>query len=87
MLSRKIWMVGVTAASLVLSTAVLARDLSVVSWGGAYQDAQREVYFKPFMDKTKVKMTEENWDGGVGTLRAKIPVSYTHLTLPTILRV
>src|SRR4029079_2162940 len=72
MLSRKIWMVGVTAASLVLSTAVLARDLSVVSWGGAYQDAQREVYFKPFMDKTKVKMTEENWDGGVGTLRAKI---------------
>ena len=72
MLSRKIWMVGVTAASLVLSTGVLARDLSVVSWGGAYQDAQREVYFKPFMDKTKVKMTEENWDGGVGTLRAKI---------------
>ena len=57
MLSRKIWMVGVTAASLVLSTAVLARDLSVVSWGGSYQDAQREVYFKPFMDKTKVKMT------------------------------
>ena len=50
----------------------LARDLTVVSWGGAYQDAQREVYFKPFMDKTKIKMTEENWDGGVGTLRAKI---------------
>ena len=72
MLSRKIWMVGVTAASLVLSTAALARDLSVVSWGGAYQDAQREVYFKPFMDKSKITMTEENWDGGVGTLRAKI---------------
>ena len=53
MLSRKIWMVGVTAASLVLSAAVLARDLSVVSWGGAYQDAQRDVYFKPFMDKDR----------------------------------
>jgi putative spermidine/putrescine transport system substrate-binding protein len=59
------------AASMRWATA-LARDLAVVSWGGAYQDAQREVYFKPFMEKTKVKMTEENWDGGVGTLRAKI---------------
>ena len=60
------------AASLLVWTAVQARDLSVVSWGGAYQDAQREVYFVPFMDKTKIKLTEENWDGGVGTLRAKI---------------
>ena len=25
------------------------RDLTVVSWGGAYQDAQREVYFRPWM--------------------------------------
>src|SRR5438128_617121 len=73
MQSRTIWIPAVAAAALILSaTAALARDLSVVSWGGAYQDAQREVYFKPFMDKTKIKMTEENWDGGVGTLRAKI---------------
>jgi putative spermidine/putrescine transport system substrate-binding protein len=49
-----------------------ARDLTVVSWGGAYQDAQREVYFKPFVEQTKIKMLEENWDGGVGVLRAKI---------------
>src|SRR5882672_1111317 len=49
-----------------------ARDLSVVSWGGAYQDAQKEVYFKPFMDKTKVKMVDESWDGGIGVLRAKV---------------
>ncbi|HYR00702.1 MAG TPA: ABC transporter substrate-binding protein [Casimicrobiaceae bacterium] len=48
-----------------------ARDLTVVSWGGAYQDAQREAYFKPFM-ATGAKMAEESWDGGVGTLRAKI---------------
>src|SRR5262245_65631352 len=49
-----------------------ARDLSVVSWGGAYQDAQKEVYFKPFMEKTKVKMVDESWDGGIGVLRAKM---------------
>ena len=68
----KSWIVAIAAAGVAFCTHASARDLSVVSWGGAYQDAQREVYFKPFMDKTKVKMTEENWDGGVGTLRAKI---------------
>src|SRR6266699_5764370 len=72
MQGKSIWMLAVSAAALVLCTAAFARDLSVVSWGGAYQDAQREVYFKPFMDKTKITMTEENWDGGVGTLRAKV---------------
>lgn len=47
------------------------RDLSVVSWGGAYQDGQREVYFKPFI-ATGVKLTDEAWDGGLGVLRTKI---------------
>ena len=60
------------AAALMLSAPVLARDLSVISWGGAYQDAQRDVYFKPFTASTKIPMTEESWDGGVGALRAKV---------------
>ena len=51
--------------------AAQARDLTVVSWGGAYQDAQRDAYFKPYMAAGN-KMAEESWDGGVGTLRAKI---------------
>jgi putative spermidine/putrescine transport system substrate-binding protein len=55
-----------------LAMPAMARDLSVVSWGGAYQDAQKEVYFKPFQDKTKIKLVDESWDGGVGVLRAKI---------------
>jgi putative spermidine/putrescine transport system substrate-binding protein len=63
---------GVLAAvAAVVTTGAAARDLTVVSWGGAYQDAQREVYFKPFM-ATGTKMAEESWDGGVGTLRTKI---------------
>ncbi|MGG5820119.1 ABC transporter substrate-binding protein [Falsiroseomonas sp. HW251] len=49
-----------------------ARDLTVVSWGGAYQDAQREVYFRPFMAQSGQRLLEETWDGGVGVLRAKI---------------
>src|SRR2546430_11153438 len=65
-------MVALAAVALMLSTAVAARDPNVVSWGRAHQDAQREVYFKPVMEKAKIKLAEENWDGGVGTLRAKI---------------
>ena len=63
---------GILAAGLFAQVPATARDLTVVSWGGAYQDAQREVYFKPFMDGMKVKMLEESWDGGVGVLRSKI---------------
>jgi putative spermidine/putrescine transport system substrate-binding protein len=59
-------------ATVALADSAAARDLTVVSWGGAYQDAQREVYFKPFMERAKIKMLEESWDGGVGVLRAKI---------------
>jgi putative spermidine/putrescine transport system substrate-binding protein len=71
---KKALLSGAFAGAVVLALAgpVAARDLTVVSWGGAYQDAQREVYFKPYMDQTKTKMLEENWDGGVGVLRAKI---------------
>jgi len=48
------------------------RDLTVVSWGGAYQDAQREVYFRPWMTARNQRLLEETWDGGVGVLRARI---------------
>jgi putative spermidine/putrescine transport system substrate-binding protein len=57
---------------LALSGTAGARDLTVVSWGGALQDAQKVAFFEPFQAKTGVKMTDEAWDGGVGVLRAKI---------------
>jgi putative spermidine/putrescine transport system substrate-binding protein len=52
--------------------AAQQRDLTVVSWGGAYQDAQREVYFRPWAQARGQRMLEETWDGGVGVLRARI---------------
>jgi putative spermidine/putrescine transport system substrate-binding protein len=67
------------AGALALGTVLLAgpsvaqqRDLTIVSWGGAYQDAQREVFFRPFQQQTGTRLLEETWDGGVGVLRAKI---------------
>ena len=64
------WLIGAALAA-ALAAPAAARDLTVVSWGGAYQDAQREVYFKPYMDAKKTKLVEESWDGGIGVLRAK----------------
>jgi putative spermidine/putrescine transport system substrate-binding protein len=62
------------SAGLVLGLAATAsaRDLTVVSWGGSYQDAQRKAYFEPYQKATKTKLIEDSWDGGIGELRAKV---------------
>lgn len=61
------------AAVLALSgTATLARDLTVVSWGGTFQDAQRELFFKPFAEKTGKPVLDEAWEGGYGVLQSKV---------------
>lgn len=49
-----------------------ARDLTIVSWGGNYQDAQREIYFKPFAKQSGKPLLDESWDGGYGVLQAKV---------------
>lgn len=53
-------------------SAAAERPLTVVSWGGAYQDAQKKVYFEPFKAETGSQMIDESWDGGIGTIRAKV---------------
>jgi putative spermidine/putrescine transport system substrate-binding protein len=61
------------AALLGLSAgAAPAADLTVTSWGGSYQDAQREVYFEPFKEATGTDLVEDVWNGGVGAIRAKV---------------
>lgn len=40
---------GLLLAAGLASQGVSARDLTVVSWGGSYQDAQKAVYFQPFV--------------------------------------
>ena len=48
-----------------------ARKLIVVSWGGAYQEAQKKAYFEP-LKAAGLDVIDESWDGGVGVLRAKV---------------
>src|SRR5690606_38754979 len=71
-LSSKVLLAAVVAgAGLMAFDALAKRPLTVVSWGGAYQDAQRKVYFEPFK-ATGVQLIDESWDGGIGVLRSKV---------------
>lgn len=63
---------GLLAVGLGMAMPASARDLTVVSWGGNYQDAQREIYFKPFAEKSGKPLLDEAWDGGIGVLQAKV---------------
>lgn len=63
---------GLLAVGLGMVMPAAARDLTVVSWGGNYQDAQRTIYFKPFAEKAGKPLLDEAWDGGIGVLQAKV---------------
>ncbi|WP_426956026.1 ABC transporter substrate-binding protein [Muricoccus radiodurans] len=65
---------GLAAGAAVVSARAHAqsRDLTVVSWGGSYQEAQREALFRPFQLRTGARLLEETWDGGIGELRTRL---------------
>ena len=47
-----------------IAMPVLAADsLTVVSWGGAYQDSVRKAFFEPFMKESGDKIVEEEFNG------------------------
>ena len=60
---------GILASSML---AAQARDFTVVSWGGNFQDAQRKIYFEPFAKQIGKPVLDESWDGGYGVLQAKV---------------
>ena len=55
---RSVLLAAVAALGLSAAPAA-AEDMVFVSWGGAYQDAIREAWIKPFMEKSGVKVIEE----------------------------
>ncbi|MEE1922739.1 ABC transporter substrate-binding protein [Pseudomonas sp. 148P] len=48
-----------------------ARDLTVASWGGAYQDVQRKIFFEPYAQASGNKVVDDSWEGGIGLLRTR----------------
>lgn len=63
---------GFALLGLAVTQAASARDLTIVSWGGNFQDAQRELFFTPYSKETGKKVLDQTWDGGVGVLDAKV---------------
>jgi hypothetical protein len=57
-----------------LSTAPAAAEdqLTIVSWGGAYQESQREAFMKPYQKDTGAKITEEEYNGEIAKIRAMV---------------
>ncbi len=49
-----------------------AKELTVVSWGGAYTKSQVEAYHKPFIAKTGVNIKSEDYNGGIAEIKAQV---------------
>ena len=58
-------------AGVLVAPFAMAQDtLTVVSWGGAYQESQRKAYYEPFMAETGIKIIEAEWTGDIAQVRA-----------------
>lgn len=55
-----------------LTSTAMAKELTVVSWGGAYTKSQVEAYHKPYIAKTGVKIKSEDYNGGIAEIKAQV---------------
>jgi len=66
-------MASVAVVALSSAKPAAAEDqLTITSWGGAYQESQREAYMKPFQKDTGTKITEEEYNGEIAKIRAMV---------------
>ncbi|MCX7565807.1 extracellular solute-binding protein [Sulfitobacter sp. F26169L] len=59
------------AASMSFAESHMANEMTIVSWGGAYSNSQQKAYHDPYMEKTGVKIiNDESSNEAVAKLRA-----------------
>ena len=58
--------------ALPVARAAAEDTLTVVSWGGAYQESQRKAFMQPFSKKYDVKVLEDEWNGEVAKLKGMV---------------
>ena len=68
--SKKSCLVGL--ALLAVSFPALADDLTVVSWGGALQEAQTKAFLDPYAKAKNITVTQDTWSGELAKLRAMV---------------
>nr|TFG54760.1 MAG: extracellular solute-binding protein [Hyphomicrobiales bacterium] len=60
-------------ATLLMYPSLLAREnLTVVSWGDAYQQAQTIAFFHPFSDRTGIDLDGTIYGGGIGEIISQV---------------
>src|ERR1700761_2053451 len=71
--NRSVFRVAAAACTLGLlaaATAHAADTISVVTFGGAYENAAKQAWFEPFTAKTGNQFATESYDGGLAKLQA-----------------
>lgn len=63
---------AISLTSAVLPAAAAENALTVVGWGGSFQDAQREAIWKPFEKQSGVAIKEDTWNGNFGKVKAMV---------------
>lgn len=70
-MNTKLLLSAVAGLAMTVGAAV-AKDLTVVSWGGAYTKSQVEAYHKPWQAKTGKTITSEDYNGGIAEIKAQV---------------
>ena len=58
------------ALGMAFAGSAAARDFTIASWGGGYQDSQRKHFFKPFGDSKGIQVLEDTYLGGWAQFKA-----------------
>ncbi|MCY3821890.1 MAG: ABC transporter substrate-binding protein [Gammaproteobacteria bacterium] len=61
-----------TVACLGLGVVASAETLTVVSWGGSYEQASRKAILEPFSKETGIEIRVETYNGGLAQVRAQV---------------
>lgn len=61
-----------TSVLALAAPAAFAADLTVVSWGGALQEAQTTVFMDPYAASAGIEITQDSWSGELAKLRAMV---------------
>ena len=59
-------------ASFLFASSATAESLTVVSWGGSYEQASRKAILEPFSKETGIEIRVEVYNGGLAQVRAQV---------------
>ncbi len=71
-MDKRLWAVGALCAAVLAAAPAWAEDMTVVSWGGAYQRSQDQAYFAPFTKETGIHVGTEEYNGEIAKIRAMV---------------